>query len=241
MLDVRLAVSRNGSNFTFVSRDAFIPRGVGYRDPTHGSFTGADSEADAGFVFATAGGLIDPATLASPANARAPTPPFPFAIPSARVSLLYFGTQRTHGGSVTRGAQGVLRATLRREGWVSARSPAGDAVGAAAFQTVPLAVPSPASACGARGAQLWLLLNVRTAAAGRASVTLLASDARTPLPGFDAPVPFTGNGIRVPAGWTRGGHVTTNDISALAGTSVVVRVDLVHAELFAWEVQCVVV
>ena len=155
----------------------------------------------------------------------------------ASVDLL----QVSHGGSVTHGAQGVLRATLRREGWASARSPASDAVGAAAFQSVPLAVPSAASACGAPGAQLWLLLNVRTAAAGRVAVTLLASDARTPLPGFDSPSPFTGNAIRVPAGWTQGGAGNiSSDISALAGSSVVVRVELVHAELFAWEVQCVV-
>jgi len=241
VLDVRLAVSRDGVNFSFVSRDAFIPRGVGYRDPTHGSFSAADSDVDAGFVFATAGGLVDPAALLAPADARAPTPPFSFAIPSARVSLLYFGTQRTHGGSVSHGAQGVLRATMRREGWVSARSPASDPVGAAAFLTVPLVVPSAAAACGAPGAQLWLLLNARTAAAGSVSITLLAADARTPLPGFDTPTPFTGNAVRTPVGWARGGGNVTNDISALGGTSVVVRADLVHAELFAWEVQCVLV
>ena len=244
VLDVRLAVSRNGLNFSFVSRDAFIPRGVGYRDPTRGSFSVADSDADAGFVFATAGGLVDPAALLAPADALAPTPPFPFAVPSTRVSLLFFGTQRTHGGSVSHGAQGVLRATMRREGWVSARSPASDPVGAAAFLSVPLVVPSVASACGAPGAQLWLLLNARTAVAGRVSITLLASDARTPVPGYDTPTPFRGNAVRAPVGWARGGAAggnVTNDISALGGSSVVVRADLVHAEIFAWEVQCVLV
>jgi len=242
ILDVRLAVSRNGANFSFVSRDAFIPRGIGYRDPTHGSFSVAGSDADAGFVFATAGGLIDPAALLAPADARAPTPPFPFAVPSARVSLLYFGTQRTHGGSITHGAQGVLRATLRREGWVSARSPASDPVGAAAFLTLPLAVPPTATVCAATGAQMWLLLNARTAAAGCVSVTLLSPDTQTPLPGFDVPSPFTGNAVRAPVGWVRGGSAgnVTSDISSLQGTSVVVRVDLVHAEVYAWEVQCVV-
>jgi hypothetical protein len=71
------------------------------------------------------------------------------------------------------------------------------------------------------------------------SVTLLAPDARTPLPGFDVPLPFTGNAIRVPVGWRRAGANVTHDFSALAGARVVVRVELVHAELFAWEVQCV--
>jgi hypothetical protein len=186
-----------------------------------------------------------------PDGKRVPAPPPPKShtpLPAASDSQPATGLlasvdllQVSHGGSVTHGAQGVLRATLRREGWASARSPASDAVGAAAFQSVPLAVPSAASACGAPGAQLWLLLNVRTAAAGRVAVTLLASDARTPLPGFDSPSPFTGNAIRVPAGWTQGGAGNiSSDISALAGSSVVVRVELVHAELFAWEVQCVV-
>lgn len=239
VLDVRLVVSRDGVNFTFVSRDAFLARGTGYRDPTHGSFSAAGSDPDAGFVFATAGGLVDPAALLAPAAAFAPTPPFPFAVPSARVTLLYFGTQRTHGGSSSFGAQGVLRATLRREGWASARSPASDPVGAAAFQSAPLVVPAAAGACGARGAQLWLLLNARTAVAGSVSVTLLAPDARTPLPGFDVPLPFTGNAVRVPVGWRRAGANVTHDFSALAGARVVVRVELVHAELFAWEVQCV--
>jgi hypothetical protein len=242
VLDIRLAASRDGRAFSFVSRDAFVARGVGYRDPALGSFSAADSDVDAGFVFATAGGLVDAAALLAPAAARAPTPPFPFALPPARVSLLYFGTQRTHGGSTAHGAQAVLRATLRREGWAAARSPPGDPVGAAALVTAPLAVPAPASACGARGAQLWLLLNARTAVAGSVAVTLLAADARTPLPGFDAPVPFTGNAVRTPVGWARAGAGNvTNDLGALAGTTVVVRVDLVHAELFAWEVQCVVV
>ena len=239
VLDIRLVVSRDGVNFSFVSRDAFLPRGTGYRDPLLGSFSALDSDADAGFVFATAGGLIDPALLLAPAEAFVPTPPFPYAVPSARVSLLYFGTQRTHGGSISHGAQGVLRATLRREGWVSARSLSSDAVGSAAFSTVPLVVPTTENVCGAPDAQLWLLLNARTAVAGVVSVSLLASDGRTTLPGYDVPVPFTGDAVRVPVSWSRGGNVTSSDFSALAGVSVVVRVDLVHAELFAWEVNCV--
>lgn len=240
VLDVRLVVSRNWENFSFVSRDSFLPRGTGYRDPDLGSFTALDSDADAGFVFATAGGLIDTAALRDPAAAFVPTPPFAYAIPSARISLLYFGTQRTHGGSIAHGFQGVLRATLRREGWVSARSPASDPVGAAAFLSEPLVIPDRATECGAPDAQLWLLLNARTSVAGRVSVTLLAPD-QAPIPGFDVAVPFTGDAIRAPMGWMSAGgsNVTSYDFSALAGSSVIVRVELVHAELFAWEVQCV--
>lgn len=239
VLDVRLVVSRDWENFTFVSRDSFLPRGTGYRDPDLGCFSALDSDADAGFVFATAGGLVDTAALRDPADAFVPTPPFAYAVPSARISLLYFGTQRTHGGSIAHGLQGILRATLRREGWVSARSPASDPVGAAAFLSEPLVVPDRATVCGAPTAQLWLLLNVRTSVAGRVSVTLLAPDL-TPIPGFNVAVPFTGDAIRAPVGWSSAGaNVTSYDFSALAGSSVIVRVELVHAELFAWEVQCV--
>jgi len=242
VLDVRLVVSRDGGNFSFVSRDAFIARGTGYRDPLHGSFSALDSDPDAGFVFATAGGLIDPSALSARADAMVPSPPFPFSVPSSRVSLLYFGAQRTHGGSVSFGAQGVLRATLRREGWVSVRSPASDPIGAAAFVTKPLLVPVFPGACGAGGAQLWLLINARTAVAGRVSVTLFSSDALTPIPGFNQSVPFMGDAIRAPVGWVRASlrENFTNDLSALSGQRVVLRVELVHAELFAWEVQCVV-
>ena len=131
-------------------------------------------------------------------------------------------------------------AALRREGWAGVRSLPGDPAGSGAFTTQALTVPHPGQACGAPSAQLWLLLNARTAVAGLVSVALLAADGRTPLPGFATPVPFTGDAVRVPAGWGADGNIT-HDLSALAGASIVVRVDLVHAELFAWEVQCVVV
>jgi len=243
ILDARLAVSRDGANFSFVSRDAFIARGVGYRDPVFGSFSAAGSDLDAGFVFVTAGGLLDTDALEL-ASPRAPTAPFPYYVPSSRVSLLYFGTQRTHGGSAVAGGpfQGVLRATLRRDGWAAIRSPEADPVGSASFRTEPLLVPQPVAECGAPGAQIWLLLNAQTAAAGRVAVTICSPTSLAPLPGFDMPVPFTGNSVRAPAGWATSNdpaQPAAYDLSSLAGTSVVVSVELVHARLFAWEVQCV--
>ena len=244
ILDVRLASSRDGASFSFVSRDAFIERGVGYRLPAAagGAFAAADSDPDAGFVFSTAGGLLDAELLApEAAAARAPTPPLPFYAPPSKVGLLYFGAQRTHGGSAHPGPfQGVLRATLRREGWAGLRSPQ-DPTGAGAFTTSPLAVPHPAEACGAPGAQLWLLLNAATSVAGGVAVTLLDAATMAPLPNFSAPLPFTGNAVRWPAAWApaSGGGGPNRDLGALAGTSVVARVALVHAQLFAWEVQCV--
>lgn len=61
LLDVRLAASRDGQRFDWVSHDAFLPRGTGYRQAlatghaASGAFTALDSDLDAGFVFATAG------------------------------------------------------------------------------------------------------------------------------------------------------------------------------------------
>jgi hypothetical protein len=102
-------------------------------------------------------------------------------------------------------------------------------------------VPRPAEACGAPGAQLWLLLNAATSVAGGVAVTLLDAATMAPLPNFSAPLPFTGNAVRWPAAWApaAGGGGPNRDLAALAGTSVVARVALVHAQLFAWEVQCV--
>lgn len=241
VLDIRLAASRDGANYSFVSRDAFLARGVGYRDPATGAFSLADSDRDAGFVFATAGGVLDPDDLAP----RPAAPPLRFAVPSARVALLYWGTQRTHtGSSDTPGVfQGVLRAALRREGFAGLRSPPTlDGYGAAELATVPLAVPSPRDACPSPRHELWLLLNVQASVAGGVRVALLApAAASAPLPGralADA-APFVGDAVRAPATWRDEGGGLVRDLAPFAGSQVVVQVELLHATLWAWEVQCV--
>lgn len=256
LLDVRLAASRNGVNFSFVSRDAFLERGIGYRQPggmgaVSGSFSAGDSDSDAGFVFATAGGLLDPELLVGGdgsgrgSSSFPPTPPFPFYTPTSRVGLLYFGAQRTHGGSAGSPGpfQGVLVAALRREGWAALRSPANDPAGVGSFTTAPLTVPNPATLCGSGpGAQLWLLLNAATSVAGAIGVELLDGATLAPLPNFSLPLPFTGNSVRWPAAWATTDspqEPVLRDIGGLAGTSIAVRVTLTHAQLFAWEVQCV--
>jgi hypothetical protein len=246
LLDVRLAASRDGAAFALVSRDAFLERGIGCRLPAAagGAFAAPGSDADAGFVFASAGGLVDGEALMG-ADPRQPSAPLPFYLPSPRVSLLYFGAQRTHGGSATgarAGFQGVLAAGMRREGWAGLRSPPGDPAGAGAFTTLPLVVPSAAAACGAPGAQLWLLLNAATSVAGGVGVALLDAGTLAPLPGFGAPCDFTGNAVRWPAAWATAGDPAqpcTSDLAGLAGRSIVARVALRHAQLFAWELQCV--
>ena len=116
-------------------------------------------------------------------------------------------------------------------------------MGAGALTTVPLLVPQPAAACGNVSAQLWLLLNVQTSVAGGAAVALLTPGSLAPLPGRgpqDA-LPFVGDHVRAPVGWAPGGAGgdPVRDLSPYAGSQVVLSVRLVHAHLFAWELQCV--
>jgi hypothetical protein len=108
---------------------------------------------------------------------------------------------------------------------------------------VPLLVPQPQAACGSASAQLWLLLNVQTSVAGGAAVALLAPGSLAPLPGrgpADA-LPFYGDSVRAPASWApaAAGGDPVRDLAPFAGTQVVLSVSLVHAHLFAWELQCV--
>lgn len=243
VLDVRLAVSRDGgATAAFVSRDAFLPRGSGVMSAPS-TFTG---DPDAGLVFATVGGLVDPDALAAAGAAPLPSP-------SPRVWLLYYATQRTHFPSYNPalglpGFNGIMRASMRREGFAGLRTPAaGDGVGAGALRTLPLLVPQPAAACGNASAQLWLLLNVQTSVAGGAAVALLAPGSLAPLPGralADAAV-FVGDAVRAPVGWraaaggARSSAPLVRDLAPFAGTEVVVLASLVHAQLWAWEVQCV--
>jgi len=242
ILDIRLVVSRNLINYTFVSRDEFIPRGTGYRDPNLGSYSALDSDRDAGFVFATAGGLID-SEVFIPVSERLPSAPFPFYIPSSYVSLLYWAAQRTHGGEIRNTTfQGILSATLRREGFAAIRSPSDDPIGSASFTTVALAVPQPKDVCGFPNSQLWILINAKTSVAGSVSMVLLNPETLAPIRGFDSPIAFTGDSVRAPVTWAsidNPSNPKVNDISKLSGGNIVAQVQLVHAKLFALEVQCV--
>ena len=219
-MDVRLAVSRDGSNFTFPSRDAFLPRGVGARDAASGLYNASGSERDAGFVFATSGGVVDPDPAAT------------------SVSLLYWGSQTTHAGG---GAYlyrywpgaftGVFRARLRREGWASLATPAADAVGAGAATTVPLLLPRPAP-----GGALFLRLNADVSTAGTLRVAILDAASGKPIPGFSTAecTPLHGNGIRQLV--TCAGAGAGGDLSALAarGAPVLLHFAMVHTKLYAW-------
>ena len=152
-MDVRLATSRNGVNWTFApgGRDAFLPRGVGVRDVRSGLYNGSGSDLDAGFVYAANGGLLDPdmamATSNNNNNHDATTSQSPPTSPW--VWILYWGGQSTHaGGGAFMYTQpdafaGLFRARIRREGWTALASPRGDAAatGSGWAATVPLRLP----------------------------------------------------------------------------------------------------
>jgi hypothetical protein len=218
-MDVRLAVARNATAFAFPSRDAFLRRGVGARDPGSGLYNASGSEPDAGFVFATNGGLLD-------ADPRSPS-----------VDVLYWGSQTTHAGGGAYLARywpgafsGVFRARMRREGWAGLATLPADPIGAGGATTVALRLPAGTP-------RLFLRFNAAVDAAGALSVALLDGASGAPLPGFGHGecAALRGNGVRQLlecAGAGPGG-----DLAALAarGTSVALELLLTHATVFAWE------
>jgi hypothetical protein len=250
--DVRLAYTlanppTEGVDF-YASRAAFIPRGAGWRDPVGGGYNVSGSDADAGFVFATAGGMIDP-DVTSPPPSSLPGWPFPFTSPSAFVHLLYWGSQATHTGGAHANFkecwQGVLRARVRREGLVRLRTPPSDPWGLASFQTAAVSLPDPRTACAAAGDDgLWLLLNAETSVGGYVRVELRDAATGVPVPGYDfnASKPLQGNAVRTPVAWmTAGGGVTSAlELPSQHGTvPLILAFEMKHASLYAWDLQCV--
>jgi hypothetical protein len=220
VMDIRLAVSRSGTNFSFPSRDAFISRGIGARDPESGLYNASGSERDAGFVFATAGGVID----ADPAS---PT-----------ISVLFWGSQTTHAGGgaylyrYSGAFTGIFRARLRREGWAALATLPSDPVGTGAAETVPLLLPVPAP-----GSALFLRLNADISVAGTLNVSFVDAATRAPLPGFGPGdcAALHGNAVRQLV--TCVGAGAGGDLAALAARAlpVVIQLALVHTKLYAWE------
>lgn len=235
VMDIRLWSSRDGLEFSPVSREAFLSRGVGGRDPSSGLYNASGSDRDAGFVFFTAQGLIDPSP---PGTAD-------FEL-SAHVHLLYWGSQTTHAGGgaylfgLWPGAfSGVLRARLRREGFVSLSTGMDVAAGGGEARTRPMTVPSLAEACGAGYRATEMRLNYAAEVGGNVTVALLDATGEE-LPGFgyaDSLV-LRNNEIRGIVAWNAasGAHA---DWSGLAGQQVSMALRVANAEVFAWKLACV--
>lgn len=221
-MDARLAVSRDASGWTVPLRDAFLPRGVGVRDAASGFFNGSGSDFDAGFVFVANGGVLDPDA------ASAGTAPSPW------LWVMYWGGQTTHAGGgafwfLAQGAfMGLLRARVRREGWVALTSPRTD-TGSGWVTTVPLRLPPQSG--------IVLRLNAEVDASGNLTVQLQDPNTLAPLSGYSHEdcLPLRGNGIRQLIVWGGDRGTWQGGSPSLPNTSVVFNFSLVHAKLFAWE------
>ena len=230
-MDIRLATSRNAINFTFPSRNAFIRRGVGARDPLCGLYNASGSDRDAGFVFATNTGLLDPDLALVP----------PPSTPSPWVSTLYWGSQTTHAGG---GAYlyrywpgaftGIFRAKMRREGWVGLSTLPYDLVGAGSARTVALLLPQPKSGLG-----LFLSFNAAVDVAGVLSIAILSADTLKPLSGFghNDCKSLYGNGIRQVLECSGAGPRGDLSIIAREGSPVLIDMMLTHTIVFAWSLD----
>jgi hypothetical protein len=229
VMDARLLVSRDGRTFSFVGsgdREPFIPRGVGGRDPQSGLYNASGSEPDAGFVFVTSSGVLDTGNPTS-------------------VDLLYWGSQTTHAGggaylfSQWPGAfSGILRASVRREGFVAVACEGQAALAGCTWVSVEMLLPSEA-ACGNESTGLSLWINAQTSVAGFIRIALQRGPNLPPIAGFSASnaVPFIGNSIRAVVGWNVTGSLITN-LAPLRATPLVVNVSMLHARLYAWEWRC---
>jgi hypothetical protein len=230
-MDIRLATSRNAINFTFPSRNAFIHRGIGSLDPLSGLYNSTGSDRDAGFVFATNTGLLDPDL------ALDQTP----STPSNYVSIFYWGSQTTHAGG---GAYlyrywpdaftGIFRAKMRREGWVSLSTNPNDLIGAGSARTIALLLPIPTPGKG-----LFLSFNACVDAAGVLSIAILSGETLEPISGFNHNdcSSLYGNGVRQLLNCSGAG--ASGDLSALAlkGEPVVLDLLLTHAKVYSWSLD----
>ena len=228
-LDVQMAFSTDGTNFTRLGTSPVVPRGLGQRNPLSGIYDSNGAEWDAGVVFMATGGFH----AAGDAN---------------HISLYYFGTQLTHGymayhvgqeyPDVTRG---FGRVRWRKEGFVSlSTSFETGATGRGSFQTRSLRLPNDGA--------VELLLNVQTAVSGSVVVELLRPNG----PSVRTSVPIVGNDLRLPVVWNstlsnsvncshengpddhpKSGHLDTDLLSIVGADEFTLRVTMRDAELYS--------
>eukprot|EP01113_Clastostelium_recurvatum_P012034 TRINITY_DN161_c0_g1_i2.p1 TRINITY_DN161_c0_g1~~TRINITY_DN161_c0_g1_i2.p1 ORF type:complete len:547 (+),score=86.15 TRINITY_DN161_c0_g1_i2:41-1681(+) len=218
LLDIHLAFSSSGFNFSYVTKEPFIPRGIGIRNMTDGTFNSVGSDWDAGFVFMSRGMFED---VYSPNY----------------INLYYFGTQKTHSSAGDyQNLSAMGRASIRRDGFVSLTTDYNLPMPQAAIVTRPLVLPS-ASLCSGKQE---LHVNIETSIAGYVSVEILSASG-LPIPGYTRGefISIKGNFIRVPLMWNVGGAYNT-DVKKLANNQTIqLSFEMSHTKLYALEVACV--
>ncbi|CAF4431463.1 unnamed protein product, partial [Adineta steineri] len=139
VMDIRLALSRIPQGpFTFLTRDPFISRGIGIIDPNTKLVNGTGSDRDAGFVFSSSNGLMDPDFIRSAVDTLSPW-----------MYHIYWGSQTTHAGGGAYLSQywpgaftGIFKARLRREGYVSLSALSSNPTGYGWFISKVLSLPN---------------------------------------------------------------------------------------------------
>lgn len=208
-IDVGLAVSRDGINFTQVGgRMPFIPVGT---------IGGWESQ--------MTWGLPSPVIMTGGIPER----------PSAEIWIYYAGTNINHDGvvdvaSVTGAKQsGISIARLRLDGWVSMDAPLTallpGQVGASEILTVPMQFEGNT-----------LELNADPSGQGSVYVEIQSRDGK-PFKGFalaDA-LPIITNGVNVAVRWQDDAKHPRSDVSSLAGIDVRLRFVMTGCKLFAFQ------
>ncbi len=248
VMDIRLAVSRTSLGpYTFPSRDPFIPRGIGIVDPSCKLLNATGSDRDAGFVFSSASGLLDPDFLQlnekhEKGNVRSLDDN-----PSPWMYHVYWGSQTTHaGGGAYLGRywpgaySGIFKARIRREGYVALSTLTSNPTGYGWLLSEVLSLPKMDRI---DSAQLQLRLNAEIATAGFLAVQFEDGETGNPISGytFKESKSLHGNGIRQLLEWSRQNGTSSNmtytsDLSPLVNYSggIRMRIEMAHTKLYSW-------
>jgi hypothetical protein len=241
VMDIRLAVSRTALGpYTFPSRDPFIPRGIGSVDPSCKLLNATGSDRDAGFVFSSASGLLDPDFLRSTSDDN----------PSPWIYHVYWGSQTTHaGGGAYLGRywpgaySGIFKARVRREGYVALSTLTSNPTGYGWLLSQILSLPRMDLNSTANSALLQLRINAEIATSGFLAVQFEDGGTGNPIPGytFDECKSLHGNGIRQLLEWSRQNGTSLNvtytaDLTPLVDYSsgIQMRIQMAHTKLYSW-------
>ena len=233
VMDIRLSYSRTALGpYQFVSRDSFISRGIGTIDPISKLVNGTGSDRDAGFVFASSNGLLDPDFVKTFNNDD--------SNPSHWIYHLYWGSQTTHAGGGAflprywpHAYSGIFKAKLRREGYIALSTLATDPVGFGSFRTEILSLPQAIP-----NKELHLKLNAQIATAGSLNVQFEDGNTKDPIRGFTFKDFKTlhGNYIRQLVEFIREDNTTFSDLTPLANyeRGVRIHIQMTHTKLYSW-------
>ena len=247
VMDIRLAVSRTALGpYSFPSRDPFISRGIGIIDRSCKLFNATGSDRDAGFVFSSSSGLLDPDFVLPVAN----EPYDSNNDPSPWMYHVYWGSQTTHaGGGAYLGRywpgaySGIFKARVRREGYVALSTLGSSATGQGWFLSQVLSLPKMEHHSAMNSAQLQLRLNADIATSGSLAVQFEDGTTGSPIPGytFEECKTLHGNGIRQLLQWSRQNGTSANmtytsDLTPLISYSdgIRMRIQMAHTKLYSW-------